>query len=53
LGDVLAQVSSDIIQKKKVSSDGSGLPILCVHVPTAIPAVPAEPAVSAAPVTAL
>ena len=48
LGDVLAQVSSD----------GSGLPILCVHVPTAIP-VPAEPAAlaeaaaSAAPVAAL
>jgi hypothetical protein len=33
LGDVLAQVSSD----------GTALPNLCVHVPTAIP-VPAEPA---------
>jgi hypothetical protein len=42
----------------QVSSDGSGLPILSVHVPTAIP-VPAEPAAaaeaaaSAAPVAAL
>jgi hypothetical protein len=35
LGDVLAQVSSD----------GTDLPTLCVHVPTAIP-VPAEPAAS-------
>ena len=47
LGDVLAQVSSD----------GTALPTLCVHVPTAIP-VPAEPAAlaeaaaSAAPVAA-
>jgi hypothetical protein len=45
LGDVLAQVSSD----------GTALPTLCVHVPnvpTAIP-VPAEPAALAAPVAAL
>ncbi len=42
LGNVLAQVSSD----------GTGLPTLCVHVPTAIP-VQAKPAASAAPVAAL
>jgi hypothetical protein len=55
LGDALAQVSSDGI-------DGTALPTLCVHVPTAattaipVPAEPAalaEAAALAAPVTAL
>jgi hypothetical protein len=33
--------TSDVLAK--ISSDGTGLPVLCVHVPTAI-SVPAEPA---------